>query len=142
MKRPWIPIAVVLALLIASTLVIGSVMRSRLADAEASLDPYLDTDVIASINGAPDLPTPPCGRPDEIAAALREFSRAVEEDRATAEENGEDPALVITTDPTFDSFLLRSSTARLTAGRQQLLLRARPSEDGWCVADATFQTEE
>lgn len=141
-KRPWIPIAVVLLVLLGATLLVGRSVRSRLSEAELALAPFIDQNIMAVIGDGADFPTPPCGDADAIAETLRGFYDAVEVDRQAAVDAGSAPPEISTTDPTFDSFLLESAIARLDSGNHQVLLRARPGSDGWCVEEADFTTEK
>ena len=140
-KRPWIPVALVLVLLIGATLAVGTQLRSRLSGAEAALTPLLTAEPPALLADAAALGEVSC-RGALVEEPMRAFYDAV--DVAGREATAEDlePAEVIVTDPTFDSFLLESAIARLTAGDHQLLLRAREVDGSWCLADVEFTTEE
>lgn len=141
-KRPWIPIALVLLVLLGATLVAGSALRSRLSQAELALEPFMAPDLVDVIGNGDDFPTPPCQGAPEIANAIRGFYEALEIERIAAIEAGNSPIEISTTDPTFDSFMLKSAIARMTAGKHQLLLHARPGSGAWCVDEVEFNTEE
>lgn len=140
-KRPWIPVALVLVLLIAATLAIGTQLRSRLSDAEAALAPFLTVDPPALLDDPVALAEASCDGA-LVEDPMRAFYDAVEAARSEAAIDDAEPAELIVTDPTFDSFLLESAIARLTAGDRRLLLRAREVDGAWCLADVEFTTEE
>jgi hypothetical protein len=141
-KRPWIPIAVVLLVLLGATVMVGNIVRSRLSEAESVLQPFMEPEAIDFIDGGEGLPAATCGGPAEIVTPIRAFHEAVDTDRARAIDEGGTPVEISTTDPTFDSFLLASAIARVSSGPHQLLLRARPGDGDWCVDEIVFSTEE
>ena len=141
-KRPWIPIAVVLLVLLGTTLAVGNIVRSRLSEAELVLQPFMEPDVVDFIDGAKDLPAATCRNPERIADSIRDFYEVIDRDRAQSVDEGGTPVEISTTDPTFDSFLLESAISRVTSGPHQLLLRARPGDGGWCLDEVVFSTEE
>lgn len=130
-KRPWIPIAVVLLVLVGATLAVGSVVRSRLAEAELALQPFMQPDVVGLIDDG-DAPLPICAGSGDVEASLQDFyaAAALEDDE------------ISTTSPSFDSFFLESAIARAAAGKHQLLLKALPERGVWCLSEADFTTEE
>lgn len=131
-NRPWIPIAVVLLILLGSTVAIGSVVRSRLVEAELVIRPFMEPGVVETLGSGADAPAPPCQSGVEIAEQVQAFYSAVDRDA------GE----LSTTNPTFDSFLLESALARVSADKHQLLLKARSNDGVWCIDEAVFSTEE
>lgn len=141
-KRPWIPIAFVLLLLLGATLVVGSALRSRLSQAEFALEPFMEPGLVDVLGDGDSFPTPPCQNAPAIADAVRGFYGAIETERDAAIEDGNSPTEISITDPTFDSFMLESAIARMTSGKHQLLLRARPGSNGWCVDEVEFSTEK
>ena len=129
-KRLWIPIAVVLVMLVGATLAVGSVLRTRLADAEAVLVPFTQREAAALTND--DAALPACETDNDIAEQVQSFYAAVDEGASD----------LFITDPTFDSFLLESAIARVNTDTHQLLLRARMVAGEWCLGEAVFSTEE
>lgn len=129
-KRPWIPIAVVLLVLVSATLVVGSIVRSRLAEADLALTPFLQPDVVDLVDSG-DTSLPICAESDGVAVALQEFyaAAALEDDDISI------------TNPSFDSFFLESAIARAASGKHQLLLKALPRDGAWCLSEADFTTE-
>lgn len=128
-KRPWIPIAVVLLVLLGATVLVGSLIRSRLSDAEVVLEPFMEPSVVSD---GTDLLAESCEAGTEIARHVQDFYAAIE--------RGDDE--ISTTGPTFDSFLLESAIARVVAGDHQLFLQARSSNGAWCIDFAEFTTDE
>lgn len=128
-KRPWIPIAVVLLVLLGATIAVGSVVRSRLAEAELVLEPLMQSEIVETLEGDA-FPVPECDDANDFPEQFGEFYAAVGGDEVSM------------TDPSFDSFLLESAVARLASGKHQLLLRARSGSGVWCLDEAVFTTEK
>lgn len=128
-KRPWIPIAVVLLVLLGATLAVGSVVRSRLAEAELVLEPLMEPEIVDDFGGDV-FPVPACDEANDFPEQFGDFYTAVGGDEISM------------TNPSFDSFLLESAVARLASGKHQLLLRARSGSGVWCLDEAVFTTEK
>jgi len=141
-KRPWAPVALILVLLIGVTLIVGTQVRARLTGAEDALAPFLSEEPPSVLGDPVALADAACGDPRVVEEGLRSFYDAVDADRIDDEAEGRSPVDMVITDPSFDSFLLRSAIARLTVDDRRLLLRTRHQSGVWCLADAEFSTEE
>lgn len=144
-QRPWVAVAVVLAVLIGATVAAGFGLRDRLSDASLVLEPTTDPGLALALQTSDDFGAPACTDASLIAGEIRAFYAAVAQSAVAAEAEGEvkgdDPAELSSTRPTFDSFLLQSAIARVAAGKHQLVVRARPGDQGWCVDEAVFSSE-
>ncbi len=140
-QRPWIPVAVVLALLLAATVVAGFGLRDRLSAAALVLDPTVEPGLALVLETSDDIGAPACADQAAIAAQIRAFHVAVDAAADEATANGDVPAELSSTRTTFDSFLLKSAIARSAAGKYQLLVRAQSGPQGWCVDEAVFSPE-
>lgn len=140
-QRPWIPVAAVLVLLLAGTVASGFWLRDRLDAAAAVLDPLVEPDLAEIVVADDDLGVPLCADTDVIGE-LRAFHEEVATSRAEAEADGDVVPELTSTRTSFDSFLLESATARIAAGKNSLVVWARPANGAWCVDDAEFSTEE
>lgn len=127
-RRPWVPIAAVLAVLLVGTLIAGSLLRNRLDDARVVLEPAIES--VAA--GEPRLDARCDGA--AVDGPVDAFLDAVDQDELAGE--------VSVTAATFDSFLLRTAIARAGAGDHQLVVRAEPLDGAWCLAEAEFSTSE
>ncbi len=141
-QRPWMTVAAVLVVLLAGTLASGVWLRGRLDDAAEVLDAAVDPALAERIGSTDDIGVPVCDDPAAVAEEIRAFHAAVDGARAEAESKNESTPDLTSTRASFDSFLLESAIARVASGKHQLLVRARPDGDGWCVDDVVFSTEE
>lgn len=135
-------VAAVLVVLLAGTLSAGVWLRGRLDDAAEVLDAAVDPGLAERIGSTDDIGVPVCDDPAGAADEIRAFHAAVDAERNDAEAKNESASDLTSTRASFDSFLLESAIARLASGKHQLLVRARPDGEGWCIDDVVFSTEE
>ena len=132
----------VLVVLLAGTVTSGFWLRDRLAGAAAILDPMVAPELADSIAESDDLGVPTCGAAASIVEEVRQFHAVVAAEQAEAESEGAAGPELTSTRARFDSFMLESATARVTAAEHSLVVTARPVGSVWCIDDAEFVTEQ
>ena len=141
-QRLWVPIAAVLAVLLAGTVAAGFFLRDRLEGAAAVLDTVVDPAMADTLARGDDLGVPVCGEASPVLAEVQAFHLAVAEAQDEARAEGTSIPELVATSATFDSFLLETATARSAAGTLSLVVRARPDDGAWCVDEVEFLTED